>query len=1247
MFARPEDLIALAGQGGRAFEELLYDLVVAEASRHGIPLSAIRWDHRTNIGDGGRDIIVAASHTDPVRFIPQGPSIWSAKSGKDGTQPGTLRQELTDPRHAEVRQHLQAGKPYVWCTLQPMTEDEQLALRAKAGEVASDLTACIFNPALVEFRGLTTLCTVLNDNPGLILKHLPHIARVFEGVLTFAEWEAQDRAGFGTPFIDFAARSQVVTQLRAHLRDRSQGNVLHLAGLSGVGKTRTVLEACRAERDLSGILYLPRRADIRDSLIRHLTRSTNLLALVVIDEVPLEDLTTLTSQFESFSHRLRFVTIGPARRNERGRSSANILVLPEPDTREGVLQVVRAAGAGISEPVLESIARFSSHDLRLALMLVEATRTDGTLRDLPIQDGEDVWRRVTGLFRTRLGDLNAFQTHYPYLTVSVDIGVQGELRHELQRVAEQFAVPPERLDEAIAFALPCGLGIQSTDFFEPTPRALAGHLFRQRVWNALKLRLSAFLGGLPDRLLRRFMERCQECVGPEREEMEEAVARFFQNELGPPDVTRLIDRGRSRLFKAWAELDPFRGLGWLREAVENASEEQLSSLDGAPDGSGGWRGRRQVVWLCEALASFADYFWTCEAVLFRLAQVETEPSIGNNATAIWRGAFLPVLSFTEIPFRYRAAHLLRRLASSDEQTLRLVFSAVSDALSGYIGGRMVPPTIVGGRIVPEPWRPATYTELYDIQREFGKRSLETVARLPAPLLALGLHAVAAHLQDYVRLGLVAELRATLEPGDEELRQVLRRELRRLLEWRDGREVGVEPDPMLPELRRWEESLRPNDLAGRVKELTSLEAWEAMRGRTGREVARPSPYEDLAQSILAKPDVIKELEDWFCSEKPRSAFNLAAAVGELDQAESLHPTIVAWIDGARCPNVVAGYLRGIAKLRGVLSSEWTNRLEQAAKDHPRYAAVLTADADFSEAGFRRIMRLVDSGSMPPRLLRTFVYPHWEPKIQLQERLDILQLLSRLQDTAKEETVGVALLLASTWTSFGKKPLPSELAGPVIRILHASLDVRGDPNEWSILFESLIATNPQEAADLAAEALTSHGPLRVTLQDLILPPLLALARTHPRMVMEAIGQRILDPARRPFFSLLSFQGLFDAIGLGEVQRWLGQHEDMARYIARHLSSPRIQDGSPVIPVVTDWVMTEFEGDDRVFTEYFGGRHAFQIREGHARDRRAELEQSLQPFRSHEKAWIRRWAEYELRENEWEAKMDDQLDDRMERT
>src|SRR5262249_4253685 len=150
------------------------------------------------------------------------------------------------------------------------------------------------------------------------------------------------------------------------------------------------------------------------------------------------------------------------------------------------------------------------------------------------------------------------------------------------------------LEHATVLADRCGLGVWTpASFFEAQPRALAVWLFQDRVWGRLHLRLQEFLKGMPSdqRLRRRFLERGQECTSPIREEVEAAIALFFTTELGDSDLTQLADRQRSRAFQAWAELDPHRGLSWLKEAVRRATPGQLRDLDGQPDGSGGWRGR--------------------------------------------------------------------------------------------------------------------------------------------------------------------------------------------------------------------------------------------------------------------------------------------------------------------------------------------------------------------------------------------------------------------------------------------------------------------------------------------------------------------------------------------------------------------------------------------------------------------------------------------------------------------------------
>src|SRR5262249_9338279 len=152
----------------------------------------------------------------------------------------------------------------------------------------------------------------------------------------------------------------------------------------------------------------------------------------------------------------------------------------------------------------------------------------------------------------------------------------------------------------------------------------------------------------------------------------------------------------------------------------------------------------------------------------------------------------------------------------------------------------------------------------------------------------------------------------------------------------------------------------------------------------------------------------------------------------------------------------------------------------------------------------------------------------------------------------------------------------------------------------ILESLASAHPEVAADLAADVISSHGPMRMALEDSALDALQNIASRHPGIVMDAVGRRLCDPDRQPYFGLLRFEGLFEAIGLVEVGRWVTEHGGPVPLIARHLDSPRMQDGEPFVPPVTAWVMGQFGSDNTVFHEFCAGRHDFEVKVGHARDR-----------------------------------------------
>jgi hypothetical protein len=945
MRIREQDLVQAFQSRGEAFEEFVRDLVRAVGHSCGIDPIHLDWDYRTNVPDGGRDLVVKAPNKrSDKRFIPEYESIWSLKSGVEGVSPAALKKEVTDDKHPKVREALEKGWTYVWCTVNPAKHDTKDKMREAADEVA-DLLG--INHKQFEFRWLDNLVAEANLYPNVISDHLSEIATRLADVRSLKQWSRH--LELCEDWVNFGGRDDVVQKITEHLLGRQSPNILHIAGLSGIGKTRTVFEACRRQPELNGVFYVERFEHVSPGLYRYLEEDGRNVQLIV-DETLLHEVEKIAARLGDFADRIRVVTIGPAVR-QAPISTRQTIILPEPDTEAGVLEVVRAAGVGLPDEVCRGIAEQSGHDLRLALLLVRASRQLPAFRGIPVFNFDGVWERLMALFANRIGDPNRFRERYEVLTVSNDVGLTEDVGGEVGLLAKLFDCSVDHLLSVVNDAAACGLGIRTRRFFEATPRALAARLFETRVWCRIRDRLEDFaleLLGHSDRLARRFFQRCQDCAGDVREEVMDRVGDFFLKALHGEDVTVLSSRNTSRLFETWAEFDPDRGLSWLRQAVERASAEQLLALDGQPDASGGWRGRRQLVWLCQNMASFAEHFEACEAILFRLALHETEPEIGNNSSAIWQGLFWPILAATEVPFEQRLPILLGRLRAAKVEELPLVLAAALGSIEYRSIGLPAPPRVVGGRVVPPPWKPKTYAELGQLRRDAARLLLDTLGKLPEDRAPVALSFVADYLHNFRGLGVLDHVQKLFHSDG--LSEPIRRRLVASLDNQIAflREKGKEgqANSELKLLEEWLAQLAPVDLAARVRDLTAQTYWQAWdhEGRMAR-------FDSLAKKLVTQPEMFCILADWFDSPEAISTRELAFRVGVQDGDARLAGIVRDWLRADRCRQAVVGYLGGAAARCHGLSTEWADLLDTLATEKPELTASVTTSVDFTLVDLR--------------------------------------------------------------------------------------------------------------------------------------------------------------------------------------------------------------------------------------------------------------------------------------------------------
>ncbi len=1214
----------------KAFERLIHSLIRDETRACNIAPDQIDWDYRVTVGDGGRDVLIRVGNQRADRlYIPNVQSVWSVKSGQDGLETSKFSKEIYD--HPKVISHLKGGGDYFSCIAPAADGKKRDALRKTAAALAKKHG---FNKEQIHFYFRDNLTSWVNQHLGLIPIHFPHLPK---GWMPLLKWRKTEKY-LSVPWVNFGARTQLVDTIRTHLKSTNDSNVIHLAGWSGIGKTRTVLQACE-DPALESVLYFS-SLEAFTGFEQHLTRNNGIHAALVIDEVPIEELSSLQSRLADFQNRLRVVTIG-AGVKDSAVSRNGVIMVPEPDSATDVVAVIQSANPSLLTEQAWNIANWSDHDLRLALLLTEADKNDPTFTQHPFASVEDVWKRVLSLFISEITDQNEFTKNYQLLSITLDIGNKDERRDELHSLAQFFSVPISSLDRTIALACQCGLGRQQGRFFEATPRALARRIFERWSWSIVKNDFTRFFSDLPtDRVRRRVMEGAQECSREVRESVAQALNDWFRNRFPTNDLTLISSREDSRVFCEYGETAPISGLAWLKQTVERATPEQLLAFDGKSDWTGYWRGRRQAVWLCEHLAQFDDHFWDCEAILFRLAQYETEDRVSNNSTGTWRGLFLPLYSWTSLSFDSRWKHLMRRLSNATDAQSSLILQAAIDALKEP-SGRFVPPTVVGGTPVPPEWRPTNENEYYKIAADAALSLIEQIQALPDHREIAAKAVVIDHTVTFLRLGCLEKLREWLTPQNlsEKMLRDLRASLDDHIDWlekrtKDHPEWDFYPtddekrsaSQRLEEVLPWRQSMNPQTLEELIRDLTgrSIDGLE-------RVILDTRPYEQLAAETLQSPQVLSKVWDWFNSDDALSSDVFGWALGKQDLTDVLQEPLLEQLAEGRCVNLVAGYFNSHFIHRNLIPPTLVKTLDSIADIYKEIAVFVTLRADVSEAGLERLLRIV-----PQAKQDTFVWLEdlsrgqvWLQILTAQRQAQIIEMLTNIGESGQSQAYEIAIRLVFQWYPHIHNKVPVDLANVVLTVLRKSLGETYSRTE-SFYWIRGVALLPSSCLLQKIDLLIDTAMFSFGLREDAEKMLSVISEKYPLEHTQAIEAKIQSADSEDSEVLSKLFGLLDPRQIETIQRLIRELGIVgARAYAQHISAPHPTAENPIkVSPMTAWLLSEFEDDDQVFNTFCLSCHNNgQIYFGNIGRHFIGTEEKVVPYLKHPLRRIREWAQNEI--------------------
>ncbi|KLK97801.1 hypothetical protein XJ18_19090 [Bacillus pumilus] len=1203
--------------GGDRFTLFVDELIRAQSFLNGVPPSSIITNLRTNIADGGVDTKVDSLGPESSIDWLQEPSIFQYKaSGYKGGEKD-LEREINKRFSKEC---ITNGFAYRYCVCDSMPVETKQEWERILNTAASKI-----NPDSPRVCVITAedLASWASRFPSIILKYFRIPSSNL--VVHLEAWGANIKKL--TPQYTVIPEWENVTSKIQEMMDFSHEVpevVMTIQGEAGIGKTRLVYESVSTKSEAK---YLVVYTNDEHNCIQVATMMVNdptINALIIADESSLKARQSLKSILNGHSDRVRVIAIDNSGERPIDLSYEFWLEKMSPALLHSILE---ANYPVVPSERLRLYAELSGGFVRLAADLCiydSRIAADGHVgAGLP---------NIRDYYFSRLSKEE--RTVIEAITLLNKVGYKNEVSNELKQLCEFLSMDlknvihiARRLHDVPGFIALAGR------YMYVMPELIAQVAFDEAYRHWIKEDTKSFLENMPEALLDGFLLRV---AWNGREEVRRQIGGYFRRWVASLEPARLYEIKTVDKLEKLVEADPALYLPMLKRLVEQANDEEL--LNVSSDSPGRWGPRRKLVWLTERLASFPEYFLDSQAILMRLALAENEPNISNNATGTWKSLFRIVLSGTALSFEDRSTILRNHIFSDDTAVSNLAISALSKVFSES-NTRVVGKPVVGGRIVPNEWNPETIEE-YRKSLKNAICILEEMKAKPSDRLKkAALNTAAEEIRKLLGFGIFEELK-NLFSDDWTLFVSSSKVINEIEEfiYYDCEIKPGKKNYYCNGVRNWLEELRPRDLFGRLQSLVGVSEWHY--SMVGQEENWNAELKKLSQELLAHPSIIEEYQSWLFSLEAKSSFKLGMELGLMDKEVSLIDLLVQASIKFKETTLTNGYISSLfqsgSEKNIVLLNEIFDTLQE---QHPEVAHGLYIIGGDNASAFQRSIALFDQKKISPSHLSAFASGIGNRSLFPNEAVE---LVKRVYPSAKNgDNVSIQTVYSTVFKQIRNNSElhndsvfeDNEFNNWIWKIIE---NIRPETSrvifEWENILEKLVYLEPIKVIKI----LTRYfGDEDYTLDQHVTSMLVKISKQYPTLIMDYLGEVILDKAKAYMFYIRKYNNLMQALPSNIVIQWVRKNGvEAARRIARHLPLPYLGEGLvPTVPPLTDFILENFGKDERTFNEFVAGAHSFQFYSG---VEQYEAEATVaKHFLNHKNKRIREWALCEIEAVDYHVK------------
>jgi hypothetical protein len=1095
---------------GPDFTAFVNELLRAEAADAGLAGGSLVTTDLENVPDGGVDAFLESAAE--TSRLPRGKSAWQFKSGD--LQPAECAKELRGAVHAlEI---LRDGGSYR-LVLGADLNARKVAGRRKAlqdeagahGIAVSCGTFAVFNAS--------DLAAWAAEHPSLAVS--PLLGGITHAAVNFAGWSGS--AGLAETWVANRSAAAVAAAID-ELVAGTDVVALHVQGVSGLGKTRSVMEAVRGKPWEALVAYVHAADALPPGLAYQFERQKR-HAILVVDECDGRMHELIAQQIPAGS-RVRLITIGTP---SGYRPKARIHKIG-PVAEQSLREVVRLNVPSLPPGAARVTVAAADGNVKLALLLAD----DLARRPAPAAEGM-ITREIIESYVTRSLPSGRNLLASAALALFASIGFESDAAGELQTVASGLGLSTLDLKAAAEDLHRDGLLSRLGRFRAVAPHPLAIYLAR-RGWEQFAGQITASLLPSLDRsMTARILQRATD-IG-ESAPVREAVIRMLAPG-GAFEEAGTADDDHDDILPYLAVLAP--------QVIAGRLAATLAALDDQQRKDTAFR-RPEITLALEKLAWHRETFQTAADGLLSLA-VTDENSSAAAGPRRWADLFGAMLPITSAPPQDRIRYLAGIAASTDVRALRLAVTAAARACAGHetVG---VFPEVQGGFLVAARGTPGTLQEAWD----YVGSAMDILADLAGDR--------DPDIADEAAGALAALIHPYLE--NRQLRDRLAQAISQL------------PPAGLTKARTQIEHLRAlfarapgtHDTAGREADLDDLEAaipaasdeeeFDALAG-TSRWDFRPDSelqrrLDNAALTIPADRRIERILET--IATRPAAGFELGRTLSTLAAGDARVLDGLIAQAAARNTEPLTGYLTDRAgKGEPAAFDDLLDSSRSAALDDASRLSVSTRGPQ-TDRGWQRVERLVQS--LPPRQ-GTRGLIGWHTSLDPQRLGRFLSgWMSRLGSQADYNLVvdftGLALSQQPPW-----QPDTDPLAARLVEARTRYPDLANQEWDWTQLARRQLDRQPAVLHEtlLVLIETGSFRPSDGTEEETLLRD--TIEKTGPdgwRKTMERI-------ATSPRMQAAFHSWLASAADAGVAEEWAGTDLARARLLAR-VADPGGDEPDPV--------------------------------------------------------------------------------------